>query len=198
MLGAVLFLAAPFLAQADTLTRQLELGMSGTDVTALQTFLAANPNVYPSGLITGYFGTLTQAAVSNFQTLNGIASVGRVGPATLPVINLQMGNSTSGVAPTITSVSTNASNNTATVSWNTNQAAKGVVYYSTSPLSTYENGHTVTIGGSTAFTNTNYNTAQSVVLQNLQANTTYYYLVYTTNQAGNISVTWPTTFQTAN
>jgi len=37
-----------------------------------------------------------------------------------------------------------------------------------------------------------------VSLQNLQPNTTYFYLIYTTDQKGNVSVTWPSTFQTTN
>ncbi len=38
---------------ADTLTRQLEEGNSGADVTSLQTYLAKDPTIYPQGLITG-------------------------------------------------------------------------------------------------------------------------------------------------
>jgi phosphodiesterase/alkaline phosphatase D-like protein len=56
----------------------------------------------------------------------------------------------------------------------------------------------VNVSGSTAMTDTNFRNAQSVSLQNLQANTTYYYLIYTTDQTGNVSVTWPATFQTTN
>ncbi len=195
---SLLIIAAPVLASANALNRQLDIGMSGSDVSALQTFLAGDANVYPQGLITGYFGTLTSAAVSNFQTLNGIASVGRVGPQTLSVLNLQMGNGgvSGATAPTISSVTTNASQNSATVNWNTDQASKGVVYYSNSPLTLYERTNSVDVSGNTVMTDTNYRTAQSVALSNLQGHTTYYYLVYTTDQAGNVSVTWPATFQT--
>jgi peptidoglycan hydrolase-like protein with peptidoglycan-binding domain len=188
-------------ASAATLNRQLELGMSGTDVSALQTFLASDATIYPQGLVTGYYGFLTKAAVSNFQNRNGIAAVGRVGPATLPVLNLQMGggmNTSPASAPIISSVQTNAGRNAATIGWTTNESAKGLVYYSTSPLTTYEGQNSVNVSGSTAMTDTNFRNAQSVSLQNLQANTTYYYLIYTTDQTGNVSVTWPATFQTTN
>ncbi len=196
-----LMTAAPLLASADALNRQLDLGMSGSDVSTLQTFLAQDTTIYPQGLITGYFGFLTKAAVSNFQSRNGIAAVGRVGPLTLPVLNLQIANgltSAAGAAPIISSVNVHAGTNSATVGWYTNESAKGVVYYSTSPLTTYENTNSVTTSGNTAMTDSVYRTSQSVALSNLSANTTYYYMVYTTDQAGNVSVTWPTSFRTSN
>ena len=187
-------------ANADALYRQLDMGMSGSDITILQTFLAQDKTLYPQGLITGYFGFLTQAAVSNFQSRNGIPAVGRVGPATLPVLNLQIGGGTSdtNLAPIITSVSINSSRNSANVSWYTNKVSRGVVYYSTSPLSTYENLNSVTVSGLTAMSTTNYINSQNVTLSNLQTNTVYYYLIYTTDQSGNVSVTWPSAFQTTN
>jgi len=33
---------------------------------------------------------------------------------------------------------------------------------------------------------------------NLQSDTVYYYLIYTTDQSGNVSVTWPASFHTNN
>jgi peptidoglycan hydrolase-like protein with peptidoglycan-binding domain len=60
-------------------------GYTGTDVTELQERLAAF-GVY-SGPVTGYFGSLTQAAVEKFQTNNGIEAVGYVGPATRAALN---------------------------------------------------------------------------------------------------------------
>ncbi|MDO8557779.1 MAG: peptidoglycan-binding domain-containing protein [bacterium] len=63
-------------------TRALAKGMSGDDVKRLQEFLKTFPDVYPEGLVTGYFGLLTEAAVKKFQEQNGIESVGTVGPKT--------------------------------------------------------------------------------------------------------------------
>lgn len=90
VLAVSMMAVVPFLAQADTITRQLELGMSGNDVSSVQTFLAKDRTLYPQGLVTGYYGFLTKSAVSNFQVRNGISAVGRIGPSTLPVINMQM------------------------------------------------------------------------------------------------------------
>ncbi len=197
---AMFFMSMPAISYADTLNRQLQLGMSGTDVSALQTFLAKDATLYPQGLVTGYFGFLTKSAVSNFQSRNGLDAVGRVGPLTLPVLNVQMANgmASSASAPYISSVFVNANRNSAAVSWNTNEYANGVVYYSTSPLSTYERANSVDVSGNTAMTDTGFRTSQNVSISGLQANTVYYYLIYTTDQSGNVSVTWPSTFQTAN
>jgi peptidoglycan hydrolase-like protein with peptidoglycan-binding domain len=203
-LGIGLTLVAVFFvstssAKAATLDRQLELGMSGSDVSAVQTFLAQDKTLYPQGLVTGYFGFLTKAAVSNFQTRNGIDPVGRIGPQSLPVFNAQMIGiiNTSGTnAPIIYNVSVGATTNAATVSWATNEIARGLVYYSNVPLTTYENVNSVDVSGFTAATDSSLRSSQSVYINGLQTNTTYYYLIYVTDQNGNVSVTWPATFHT--
>ena len=64
------------------LNRSLSRGKRGEDVEGLQKFLAQFPDIYPEGLTTGYFGSLTQRAVERFQEKTGIESVGIVGPKT--------------------------------------------------------------------------------------------------------------------
>jgi peptidoglycan hydrolase-like protein with peptidoglycan-binding domain len=59
-------------------TRTLSRGMSGDDVRALQEFLAQDKEIYPEGLITGYFGPLTEKAVSKFQDRYGLKITGSV------------------------------------------------------------------------------------------------------------------------
>jgi chitodextrinase len=96
-----------------------------------------------------------------------------------------------GVAPTISgvNVSTSGASNSVNLSWSTNELAKGFIYYSTSPLNTYENENSVTVtGANTASVSNNFVSSQTVSLQNLQANTTYYYMIYVTDQSGNVSV----------
>lgn len=75
-------------------TRDLTIGSTGLDVTALQKYL--NANGFPvaaagpgsPGNETNYFGTLTQKAVAKFQTAHGITpNVGYFGPKTRAVIN---------------------------------------------------------------------------------------------------------------
>jgi peptidoglycan hydrolase-like protein with peptidoglycan-binding domain len=195
---AALVISVPSFVKAETLNRQLELGMRGTDVSAVQTFLAKDTTLYPQGLVTGYFGFLTKAAVANFQSRNGIPAVGRIGPMSLPVFNAQMSGIVVGgsdvYAPTISNISINTNGNTANVFWNTSELARGVVYYSTSPLTLYENPNSVTVSGATASTDASLRMSQNVNLQGLQNNAVYYYLIYVTDQAGNVSVTMPSTF----
>ena len=69
------------------LARTLQKGSTGDDVKDLQEFLAKDKDVYPEGLATGYFGSLTENAVKNFQNKNGIEPVGIVGPKTRAVLN---------------------------------------------------------------------------------------------------------------
>jgi plastocyanin len=76
--------------------RTLKIGSSGTDVSRLQVFLAQNPNVYPEGTVSGYYGSLTQAAVQRWQAQYNIVSSGTpastgwgvVGPRTAAAIAL--------------------------------------------------------------------------------------------------------------
>lgn len=199
-------IAMPFVASAEMLTRQLQLGMSGGDVSTLQTYLASNNNVYPSGLVTGYFGQLTKAAVERFQANEGIVSAGtsattgygRVGPATIAAINSHMNGD--GSSPWINPVSVSVTGQSATLAWNTNENASAVVYYGTSPLSMTEGSPTngVTIGGYSMLVHTDLRTSHSATLTSLNANTVYYYVVYVKDGAGNESVTWPAVFQTSN
>ena len=67
---------------APVITRTLIVGVRGDDVKLLQEYLAQDKAIYPEGLITGYFGKLTEAAVKRFQTKYNIESVGIVGPKT--------------------------------------------------------------------------------------------------------------------
>lgn len=200
----ILSLSSIVAVSAAAINRELQIGMSGSDVGVMQTFFKQDPTIYPQGLVTNYFGSMTRTAVRNFQARNGIATVGRVGPQTLPVLNAAIANGTLGngnnnngntgnygVAPTISgvNVSTTGSNNSVNLSWSTNESAKGFIYYSTSPLNAYENDNSVTVtGANTASNSNNYLSSQTISLQNLQANTTYYYMIYVTDQSGNVSV----------
>lgn len=50
-----------------TFTTPLYLGLRSDDVARLQELLATKPEIYPEGLVTGYFGLLTLKAVQKFQ-----------------------------------------------------------------------------------------------------------------------------------
>ncbi|MDD5318710.1 MAG: peptidoglycan-binding protein [Candidatus Pacebacteria bacterium] len=203
MVAAFVLGTLPIAAFADTLTRQLDVGSTGNDVSSLQTFLAEDVSLYPQGLVTGYFGSLTQRAVSNFQSRNNIPAVGRVGPITLVALNAQMGGNTIGsnrTAPVISNLGISVSRNTALLNWATNKGAAGIVYYNTSPLNMIEaSANTpVTISGSALTVSTSLQTSFSAGLVNLQPNTIYYYVVYVRDGMGNESVTSQSTFHTLN
>lgn len=65
------------------LLRTLRQGDSGDDVKVLQALLAADAEVYPEAIITGFYGPLTTKAVQKFQQKNSLDQVGNVGPKTL-------------------------------------------------------------------------------------------------------------------
>lgn len=73
------------------LARDLKEGMSSEDVRALQELLAADREVYPEGIVSGYFGPLTAKAVKKFQMKHGIEAVGMVGPKTRAKLNTLVG-----------------------------------------------------------------------------------------------------------
>ena len=83
------------LSSTASLTKELSPGAKGDDVKALQEYLAKDKDIYPEGLVTGYYGPMTTAAVRRFQAKYGISQVGRVGPATLQKLQELM----SGVVP---------------------------------------------------------------------------------------------------
>lgn len=93
----------------------LELRDLGPEVTKLQGLLSKDASLYPEGLITGYFGSLTQKAVQRFQRKYGIVysgvpettGYGRVGPKTRLKIEEVFG----GAKPNNSQANSNASTN---------------------------------------------------------------------------------------
>ena len=79
--------------------KNLRLVLRDNDVQELQKFLAKDKSIYPEGLITGYFGSLTKKAVQNFQCKYNIVcsgdptatGYGQVGPKTRAKLNELMG-----------------------------------------------------------------------------------------------------------
>jgi peptidoglycan hydrolase-like protein with peptidoglycan-binding domain len=188
------------------ISAQVNIGETSANVTNLQTFLAADRTVYPEGIITGYYGPLTAAAVSRFQAKYGIDVVGRVGPLTLSKINsLIITGTWSGMsnltAPQFLAMTNSVSSNSATITWTTNELATAKVFYHTSPI-TMNEGDINSVGfgstnGSVAVNDNLARNTQQVVLTGLMPNTTYYYVVVATDSNGNVSVWNPnTTFRT--
>lgn len=184
-----------------SITSQLSFGSRGSQVTELQQFLATNSIIYPEKIVSGYFGPLTKNAVLQFQAVYDIPQVGTVGPMTRSKIN-NIQSSGLGLdinAPAMSNISLQANRNSATVNWTTNEPARGQLYYDTTPVQLNEAtkyGERPYISGILA-TNTNEHVySHSIMIQNLQPNTLYYYVTRSIDDSGNISITLPNTFRT--
>jgi len=198
LLAVILFsmaLILPGKASAALLTQQLDFGMTNSDVTSLQTFLAINTTIYPEGIVSGYFGSLTRSAVSRFQTANGLPSVGRVGPLTLATINSQMGGVVTNPEPTgdvsgpiMYPEAISLSTNSATISWTTNESARGRIMYSSTWPFLYSTAPSVSASG--------FGSTANLTVTNLQSKATYYYVLESIDSVGNFSWTTGKTFTT--
>ena len=125
------------------LTRTLRLGLTGDDVKQLQTFLKQFPDIYPEGLVTGYFGPLTETAVKKFQEKNDIESIGIVGPKTTAKLNelnnegaIRLEVSQPGLPATLAPTIQSQPRVTTTISSTTTSTANTVTTLATSTLST--------------------------------------------------------------
>ncbi|MFH1894502.1 MAG: peptidoglycan-binding protein [Patescibacteria group bacterium] len=201
------------------LVRNLRVGMSGDDIKTLQELLASDPDIYPEGLITGYFGKLTEKAVKKFQKKACIETVGLVGPQTMRRINelLTQGAGNSGkipkglltapgiqkklcgttatttpdtIAPVISGVlATSVTATTAQIQWTTDEEANSTVWYGTAdPV--------VTATPTAQVVSSAYELSHAIPLSGLTATTTYYYVVVSTDEAGNVATATQASFTT--
>ena len=82
------------------------MGMKNADVKRLQTLLATDPALYPEGITSGYFGSLTKAAIGRFQMKYSLVSsksdvaYGYVGPKTRKKLQDVYGGGTGMLSPT--------------------------------------------------------------------------------------------------
>jgi len=82
---SVAFLSSSFgLVLAQTLSQ----GMQNQEVKNIQEILKSDSTIYPQGLVTGYYGRLTEEAVKKLQERCGISDTGNVDPNTLKCIYL--------------------------------------------------------------------------------------------------------------
>jgi len=195
-------------AQATAVTSRMSPGDSGEQVSALQTFLAADTSVYPEGLVTGFYGPLTTSAVQRYQCKYGIVcegdvattGYGRVGPATLAKIELQQGTNTGNgtnfppggidtYAPLIGKPVVATTSSTATVTWSTNEPMTGRVMYATSwPFLFASASYLGTTAG--------YSQTASATITGLQPNTTYYFVPESVDTSGNLQWSFGNSFRT--
>lgn len=201
-------------ATFNQITAQAGPGMTNSNVTAIQTYLASNPSLYPEGLVTGYYGSLTIAAVQRFQVQYGIVSsgspsstgFGRVGPSTMAKMNELIANGGSVSqddisGPSISRINLSTGSNVATFTWNTNENATARIFYNTTPVQ-FNEGQMDSSGfgartGQIASTDSSLRTSHSISVAGIMPNVTYYYTLVSTDASGNVSVYGPNnTFRT--
>ncbi len=200
-------LATPSLVMAATfapINSQMDYGDRGSEVTKLQTFLSANPSIYPEGLITGYFGALTVKAMKAFQAMYDISQVGRVGPITIAKINqlIASGLWGSGVvdngglkAPMFTSVNQSVGRDSVTFTWSTDESAAARIFYDKDYVKMnwgeIDSSGLAPLSGSIVNGDGQLRNTQSLTINNLQPNTLYHYILVSTDKDGNVSVWGP-------
>ncbi len=197
-------------AHAATISQQLELGSQGQDVSTLQGYLSTNSEWYPSALVTGYFGSLTQGGVQKFQTAQGIVSsgspattgYGRVGPSTLAKLNSLMnygGQSNLYTAPILSPLVIQTTQTTVTLSWSTNEPTTGQVYWSTNPIQSDEAtgpNQMPYVSGTLALDAGGLQTNHMITVSNLQSGTVYHVFTRSTDASGDMTLTLDDTFRT--
>lgn len=78
-------------AQSKTIfTQSLEVGETNSDIEKIQELLATDPEIYPYGVTSGFFGPKTEEGIKNLQTRFNLDPVGVVGPATKALLELFM------------------------------------------------------------------------------------------------------------
>ncbi len=86
----------------------ITIGMTGDDVRIIQSALKTNPSLYPSGIVSGYFGNATKEAVMNFQKKYSMPQTGYMDVSTTNKFNDIYGNETRSyylnLAPTPTNI----------------------------------------------------------------------------------------------
>lgn len=194
----------------NTLTRQLEFGMSGSDVRNLQRFYSTDMTIYPEGLITGYYGPRTREATKRYQNKNGLAPTGSVGPLTLLLLKGVPSEQNNGSAKYISSMSyhqyligitdslnapimdtpvVRTSSHSTTFTWMTDIPAIARVYYSTTwPFIITDVPSFTATGG--------LSTYQSVTVSGLPSNTNFAYILESTGASGQKSVSTQKLFTT--
>jgi hypothetical protein len=95
-------------ASSYTYTRNLTVGSTGADVTALQNTLIANGDL-AAGDNTGFFGPLTQAGVSKWQASVGLPATGFFGPLSMAKLNAAVTTTTTTTTTTVPTTTTTTS-----------------------------------------------------------------------------------------
>lgn len=184
-----------------TSANTLNVGSRGDAVTALQTFLASNPDIYPAGIVSGYYGPLTKEAVKQFQLHYDLDVDGIAGPMTKTKMNalIRANMGLDVYAPVLSNVVVTNTGTTTHVSFSSNEPVKASVFYDTAGI--LLRNHSLVFGapnataGGVVQVDATFGMNKSLALPNLAPNTNYNYVVMAVDASGNITLTWPKVFQ---
>lgn len=73
-------------ATSPIFTQTLAYGETNDDIKRIQELLATDPEIYPYGVASGFFGPKTEAAIKNLQGRFGLKQVGVIGPETTALL----------------------------------------------------------------------------------------------------------------
>ncbi|MBI2097993.1 MAG: peptidoglycan-binding protein [Candidatus Vogelbacteria bacterium] len=202
------------------LTKNLMRGMTDEEVKKLQELLATDPEIYPEGYQTGYFGALTHRAMMKFQKKAGLAETGEVDDRTMWKINelLTEGAGHSGKIPlgllrapgilrklgfattTPPGQDTTAPVITGVAATSTTVSSTVIAWQTNEPTTGQVYFATTTpvaaSNGTKVSLDLTLTVSHVLLLGNLQASTTYYYYIKATDRAGNSATTTDASFTT--
>jgi len=78
----ILGLILPILAFAHIVQARVAIGSRSEEVKAIQEILKTDPEIYPEGYVTGYFGSLTEKAIKKIQKKCGLPETGVIDETT--------------------------------------------------------------------------------------------------------------------
>ncbi|MBI2100451.1 MAG: peptidoglycan-binding protein [Candidatus Vogelbacteria bacterium] len=202
------------------LSKRMMKGTSDQEVRLLQALLATDPEIYPEGYQTGYFGLLTEKALKKLQKKAGLTETGEVDERTLWKINelLTEGAGHSGKIPPgllrapgilkklgLATTTSPGQDTTAPIitgaAATSTTASSTVIVWQTNELTTGALHYaTSTPVDSAAYpllaSDQVWRTSHQLALTNLFASTTYYYYLVATDYAGNHSTSTTASFTT--
>jgi hypothetical protein len=83
----------------DAVKDGLKEGMTDDDIKSIQELLASDSDIYPQGLVTGYWGHYTTDALKRFQKKHDLTESGKLDEATKDLLNEYLGQRFNGHVP---------------------------------------------------------------------------------------------------
>lgn len=202
-------------------TKYLRRGLKNVEIENLQAFLKEFPDIYPEGLLTGYYGELTERAVRKFQKKYGEDDDGKIGPKTRKLLNwriqelLTQGAGNSGkippgllhalgiqkkiatsTPPILDTTPPIISDINATDIASTTTSIVWTTNEVADSLVSYATSSPIASENKTEISNSSYVTNHNIGLIDLTASTTYYYMITSKDSSNNTATSTEYLFTT--